>query len=183
MGKLLFDSNGRLLKKEALKDLKIGDYTLNGRKENSKRNAKFENINEPSLPLKTSLSLEFLKEDTALGDLFSTDYWSLHSGEEKLEPLKFTNGKNQEDIVREVVELSKKHKVIFIHGTCGSGKSAIALNIARALGKSSIVVPVKTLQKQYEEDYITKKHLRKTDGKKMKIAMITGRDNHDSIIS
>ncbi|MEK6812317.1 MAG: helicase C-terminal domain-containing protein, partial [Nanoarchaeota archaeon] len=138
--------------------------------------------NELLEPLKTSSSLEFLKEDGDVGDIISKDYWSLYSGEEKLEPLKFTNNKTQEDVVREVVELSKNHKVIFIHGTCGSGKSAIALNIARVLGKSSIVVPIKTLQKQYEEDYIGKKYLRKLDGKKMKIAMITGRDNHDSII-
>ena len=96
---------------------------------------------------------------------------------------KFTNNKTQEDVVKEVVELSKENKVIFIHGTCGSGKSAIALNIGRVLGKCSIVVPVKALQKQYEEDYITKKYLRKADGRKMKIAMITGRDNHDSIIN
>jgi len=56
------------------------------------------------------------------------------------------------------------------------------LNIARILGKASIVVPVKALQKQYEEDYITKKWLCKKNGNKMKIAMVTGKDNHDSII-
>ena len=91
------------------------------------------------------------------------NYWSLYLSEKgietKLPPLKFTNNKTQEDVVKEVVELSKEHKVIFIHGTCGSGKSAIALNIARILGKSSIVVPVKALQKQYEDDYTNNKFL------------------------
>ncbi|HEA46157.1 MAG TPA: hypothetical protein ENH99_00020 [Candidatus Pacearchaeota archaeon] len=132
--------------------------------------------------LKTSSSLEFLKEREGIGDIFSRDYWSLHSDGEKLDPLKFTNGKTQEDIVREMAEALKEHKVIFLHGTCGSGKSAIALNLARVMGKSSIVVPVKALQKQYEEDYITRKYLIGDGGKKMKIAMITGKDNHDSII-
>ena len=145
--------------------------------------------------LKTSDSLDFLKEDnlpsrsegkvTSDGkfeDPFAKDYWNLYSGEESLPPLKFTNNKTQEDVVKEIVDLSKKHKVIFLHGTCGTGKSAIALNVARVLGKSSIVVPVKALQKQYEEDYITKKHVKKLGGGKMKIAMITGKDNHDSII-
>jgi len=133
--------------------------------------------------LRTSDSLDFLKEDEdKLNDIFSKDYWSLYSNNERLDPLKFTNGKTQEDVVKEIVEKSKTNKVIFLHGTCGSGKSAIALNVARVLGKSSIVVPVKALQKQYEEDYITKKHLRKEDGSKMKIAMVTGKDNHDSII-
>ena len=73
-------------------------------------------------------------------------------------------------------------KVVLIHGMCGTGKSAIALNIARILGKTSIVVPVKGLQRQYEEDYMNKKYLIKPNGRRMKIAMITGRGNHDSII-
>ncbi len=142
-------------------------------------------IKKEKIDLKTSDSLDFLKEDeekNKFEDIFSRDYWNLYSDKEFLKPLKFTNGKTQEDVVKEVVDLSKKHKVIFMHGTCGSGKSAIALNIARVLGKSSIVVPVKALQKQYEEDYITKKHVKKVDGGKMKIAMMTGKDNHDSII-
>ena len=142
-------------------------------------------IRNGKINLKTSDSLDFLKEngeEKKFEDIFSKDYWSLYSDKESLEPLKFTNGKTQEDVVKEIVDLSKKHKVIFLHGTCGTGKSAIALNIARILGKSSIVVPVKALQKQYEEDYLTEKHVKKLDGKKMKIAMITGKDNHDSII-
>ena len=132
--------------------------------------------------LKRSDDLDFLKEDNdKFEDPFAKDYWNLYAGEEPLSPLKFTNGKTQEDVVKEIVDLSKTHKVIFLHGTCGTGKSAIALNVARVLGKASIVVPVKALQKQYEEDYITKKHVKKLDGSKMKIAMITGKDNHDSI--
>lgn len=164
MGRLLFDSDGRLVGLDGAKNVELGSYEVNKR-------------------LKTSSSLDFLKEDKIVNDIFSKDYWSLYSEEGKLEPLKFTNGKTQEDIVREVVELSKNHKVIFLHGTCGSGKSAIALNIARVLGNASIVVPVKALQKQYEEDYIEKKYLCKSGGKKMKIAMITGKDNHNSLIN
>ena len=108
--------------------------------------------------------------------------WSLKHDGGDLRPLKFTNGKTQEEIVKEVVELVKNgNRMIFIHGTCGTGKSAIALNIARELGKTSIVVPVKGLQKQYEEDYQHKKFVVKKDGKRMRIAMITGRQNHDSV--
>ena len=55
--------------------------------------------------------------------------------------------KNQENIVKEIVELIKVgKKVIFLYGVCGTGKSAIALNIARAIGRASIVVPIKSLQ-------------------------------------
>ncbi|MBS3091677.1 hypothetical protein J4217_04510 [Candidatus Pacearchaeota archaeon] len=131
--------------------------------------------------LKKSDSLTFL-EDKKIENILEKEYWSLFEENKELLPLKFSNGKTQEDIVKEVIDLIKKgEKVIFIHGVCGTGKSAIALNIARVLGKTSIVVPIKGLQRQYEEDYMGKKYLVK-HGKKMKIAMITGRDNHDSII-
>ncbi len=107
--------------------------------------------------------------------LFDQSYWSLYENNKPLEPLVFSNGKSQEDIVHEVVELVKGGtKVIFIHGVCGTGKSAIALNIARKLGRASIVVPVKALQKQYENDYMGHKYLLKPNGLKLKIAMITG---------
>jgi Rad3-related DNA helicase len=110
--------------------------------------------------------------------------WSLHEkkGENEpviLEPLKFSNGKSQQDIVLEVLKaIEEGNKIIFIHGKCGTGKSAIALNLAKELGRASIVVPSKSLQKQYEEDYTNKKYLLKQDKRKLKIKVITGRQNH-----
>lgn len=113
--------------------------------------------------------------------------WSLYeidkSGETEkhrtLTPLKFSNGKSQEDIVKEVLELvNKGNKIIFIHGVCGTGKSAIALNIARKLGKASIVVPGKNLQSQYKKDYEGNKYLLNDKNQKLKISVITGRKNH-----
>lgn len=106
--------------------------------------------------------------------------WSLKEGNKKLKPKKFSNGKNQEDIVKETLKAIKEgNKVIFIQGVCGSGKSAIALNIAKELGKTSIIVPIKNLQKQYEQDYMHKKQIFQDDGTKLKISMITGRNNHE----
>jgi len=105
--------------------------------------------------------------------------WSLYENNKELKPLVFSNGKTQEDIVSEVIKSVKNgDKVIFIRGVCGTGKSAIALNIAKELGKASIVVPVKALQKQYEDDYMNKKYLLKENGEKLKIEVITGRSNH-----
>ena len=105
--------------------------------------------------------------------------WSLYNGENFLKPLQFSNGKTQEDVVNEVLNSIKEgNRVIFIHGVCGTGKSAIALNIAREIGKTCIVVPGKTLQNQYKEDYEGKKYLVKEDGEKLKISVITGRKNH-----
>jgi Rad3-related DNA helicase len=105
--------------------------------------------------------------------------WSLYSEEGFLEPLKFSNGKSQEDVVKEVLnEISKGTKLVFIKGVCGTGKSAIALNIAKELGKTSIVVPIKNLQEQYKKDYENNKHVLKENGQKLKISVITGRKNH-----
>jgi superfamily II DNA or RNA helicase len=124
--------------------------------------------------------------------------WSLYEGDKFLEPKVFSNGKSQKDIVNEVLDSIKEgYKVIFIHGVCGTGKSAIALNIARKLGKTSIVVPGKNLQTQYKKDYEEKKYLLKdsilqdidtskfpelsklsNEKNKLKISVITGRKNH-----
>lgn len=105
--------------------------------------------------------------------------WSLFDGKKELKPKIFSNGKTQEDVVNEVVsEIKKGKKIIFIHGVCGSGKSAIALNIAKELGRASIVVPIKNLQRQYEQDYMARKSLLKNNGVKLKISMLTGRNNH-----
>ncbi len=104
--------------------------------------------------------------------------WNLYKNNIFLEPLKYSNGKTQEDIVKEVIDSIKQgFKIIFIKGVCGTGKSAIALNLARKIGKTSIVVPIKSLQEQYEADYTKDIYLIK-NSKKLKISIITGRNNH-----
>ena len=105
--------------------------------------------------------------------------WSLYQDNQFLEPLKFSNGKTQEDVTEEVLGLlSRGKKIVFIKGVCGTGKSAIALNIAKKLGKSSIIVPGKTLQMQYKRDYEENKYLIKENGERLVISVITGRNNH-----
>lgn len=101
-----------------------------------------------------------------------------YKGGDILKPLKFSNGKTQEDIVKEVLKsIESGEKIIFIKGVCGSGKSAIALNLAKHFKKTSIVVPIKSLQDQYEKDYTDKNFILKEDGKKLKIAVVKGRGN------
>jgi Rad3-related DNA helicase len=110
--------------------------------------------------------------------------WSLHKKGEALHPLSFSNTKTQEDVVREVVgHIKNGVKTVFIHGVCGTGKSAIALNIARQIGRTSLVVPVRELQRQYESDYMGSMHVLKPNGLPLRIAMITGRENHASLFS
>lgn len=70
------------------------------------------------------------------------------------------------------------HKIIFINGKCGTGKSVIALHVAKALGRASIVVPVKYLQQQYAHDYTEKMSVQKENGEQLKITVFTGRNNH-----
>ncbi len=105
--------------------------------------------------------------------------WSLNKGNKKLEPLVFSNGKSQKDLVKEIIDLIEKgNKIIFLKGMCGTGKSAIALNLARHFGKTSIVVPVKSLQEQYTKDYTDNLHvLDKKNIEKLKITSIFGRSN------
>jgi len=105
--------------------------------------------------------------------------WSLYEDGKSLKPLVFSNGKTQEDIVNEVIGAIRQGcRIIFIRGICGTGKSAIALNLAKEFGRASVVVPVKALQKQYEDDYTNKKYLLKENGQKLNIKVITGRSNH-----
>src|SRR3989344_1394099 len=175
MSRLEFDPQGRLV---GVDNKKVEYYS--GKKKNRDKRGHFSHENED---LKTSESLEFLKEKT-FENIFDSKYWSLYENEKELKPLKFSNGKTQEDVVKEIADLiTSGKKIILLHGVCGTGKSAIALNLARALGRASIVVPIKTLQRQYEDEYMEKKHVVKRNGEKMKIAMITGRENHDSIIA
>lgn len=106
----------------------------------------------------------------------SSDLFSF-SGE-KLDPLKFTNGKTQEIIVQEVLDaINQGEKIIFVKGVCGSGKSAMALNLAKHFKKTAVVVPIKALQDQYERDYTEKNFVLKENGQKLKISVIKGRNN------
>lgn len=102
----------------------------------------------------------------------------LEDSDEFLEPLKFSNNKTQADVVKETLDaIEAGNKLIFIKGVCGSGKSAMALNLARHFKKTSIVVPIKSLQEQYEKDYSKDKYILKKDGTPLKIGVIKGRNN------
>ena len=173
MSRLSFDSEGKLIGIDAVSinkgfSSKIKRYDYNDNDEDN-FSGELKKTKEKSW-----------KRFTNLND---SKYWSLYRNETKLEPLKFSNGKTQEDIVKEIVQLIKDgNKLILLKGMCGTGKSSIALNIARVLGRAAVVVPVKSLQRQYEEDYMNKMSVIKANGEELKIAMITGRSNHDSLI-
>ena len=183
MKRMKFDSRGRLIGADG----DLSSYTpSNSNNGNSDDDFNFEDDENgyEKHKLLTSKDLDYLSdEEPKFQQIKDNSTWSLHENNTPLKPIVFSNGKSQEDVANEIASLIKSgKKIILLHGVCGSGKSAVALNVARLLGKTSIVVPVKGLQRQYEEDYTSKKYLIKPNGKKMKIAMITGRNNHDSII-
>src|SRR3989339_191803 len=210
MSLLKFDSSGRLssVGERSVNEEKKRDENYKKVKKEKEYSKNYETHYKPNYNINKEDNFDFLKDEednhdfkSSSRDLKKTDslhflnqgeetfninkgFWDFNIEGNPISPLKFSNGKTQEDIVKEVVDLIRQgNKIIFLKGACGSGKSAIALNIARILGKASIIVPLKSLQKQYEDDYSGKKYVIKPDGKKMKIAIITGRDNHDSIIN
>jgi len=207
MSKLKFDSQGRLVgigdrifsekhkqKQDNLSKYSEKRYTCDicDRPINQRGNCFICNIRKKKTErLTTNNFFENKTESNEQSNIYSsqkfdnsqdTEYWSLYKNNLKLAPLKFSNNKTQEDVVKEVVNLIKSgKKMIFLHGVCGTGKSSIALNIARVLGTASIVVPIKSLQGQYKKDYMGEMFLLKSNGQKLRISMITGRDNHDSL--
>lgn len=72
----------------------------------------------------------------------------------RIDPLQYPDGRNQFQVVDEVVEGFSDSKIVVLRGACGTGKSLIAiLSAAEIDGKAVIWVPTKSLQEQYVRDY------------------------------
>lgn len=105
--------------------------------------------------------------------------WGLYEGSGgPLPPRRFRNGKTQEDAVDEVIEAFDDHRIVFLKGGVGSGKSIIGATVAGALGSGAINVPVKALQEQYESDYGGRLLIDLGRGP-LKFGVLKGRDNFD----
>jgi len=77
----------------------------------------------------------------------------LNEKNELVKPLRF-EGKNQMDVVKEIIEAFNSYDFVFFVSPTGSGKSIIALQVLyNAFPSGIIVVPTKHLQKQYYTDY------------------------------
>jgi len=177
---LSFNEDGSLKIPENL-EKELNRYKkFSGRSQNGNRNGSesFEGFEEND-----NLEEEFEKETEFDENKYNIEDnvsgFNLYRESSKLKPLLFSNNKTQEDVVSEVINaIGKGKKIIFIRGVCGTGKSAIALNIANKFEKTSIIVPGKALQKQYKDDYSSEKYVLKNNHKKLKIKVITGRANH-----
>lgn len=100
--------------------------------------------------------------------------WEFREGERLLPPLKFSDGRTQADLAAEVIEKLIEHGLVFLQATVGSGKSAVALHVCKHFGRGIIVVPVRKLQDQYENDYESRRNV---GG--MRVALLKGRGNFE----
>lgn len=114
------------------------------------------------------------------------DYWDVLDAKthNPVSPRQYTTGKSQDSVIKEIIdkfaeEYDGETKKIVMKGGVGSGKSLIALNLARFFNKATIVVPRKILQEQYLEDYYAenRKLVVMKDGEELKITTYKGKAN------
>lgn len=108
-----------------------------------------------------------------------TKYWGLYRDGKLQPPLRYSNGKTQEDVVREIVEAFESYDIVILRGGVGTGKSAIAIHVVAHVGdgRGIIVVPTKVLEDQYVNDYSGGEFKVVVDGDEVKFASIMGRSN------
>jgi len=89
---------------------------------------------------------------------------NFYSGEERLEPLKYSDGRDQLDVVKEVLKEFRTSDLVWLDGKVGSGKSVIGLRTALEMGGGIVSVPTNALSDQYHADYYRgDKHFAKPD--------------------
>ena len=105
--------------------------------------------------------------------------WGLYRNGLLAPPIRYSNGKTQEDVVKEIIEAFSSYDIVALKGGVGTGKSAIAIHVVALLGggKGIIVVPTKVLEEQYVRDYGGGKFSVILNGRKVKFASIMGRSN------
>lgn len=100
--------------------------------------------------------------------------WSLFTKSGKpVSPLKYSNGKTQEQVIDEILDHLKNERIVLFKGAVGTGKSVIALHLVKYFGKGHIVVPTKILEKQYHDDYTKRFYI-----KGLKIYYFMGKTNY-----
>ncbi|GEM_PF-936791 len=98
-------------------------------------------------------------------------------GGNRLNPLKYSTGKTQAEVIEEILEAFEKTDLVFLKGVVGSGKSVIGIRIALEFGGGTVSVPTKVLSHQYQDDYEDDKYFLKKTGEKAQIRVLKGRRN------
>ncbi|KXB07748.1 hypothetical protein AKJ51_00095 [candidate division MSBL1 archaeon SCGC-AAA382A20] len=99
------------------------------------------------------------------------------SGGSKLKPLSYSTGKDQAEVIEEVLEAFESSDIVFLKGVVGSGKSVIGIRTALEFGGGTVSVPTKVLSRQYRKDYERDKYFLTEDGEKAGISVLKGRRN------
>jgi Rad3-related DNA helicase len=94
-----------------------------------------------------------------------------------LEPLRYSSGKTQIDLIEEVLEALRENDIVFLRGTVGSGKSVVGLRTILEFERGIVSVPTKVLSDQYAASYERDKYFMKNDGQKARIGILKGRGN------
>ncbi|KXB01649.1 hypothetical protein AKJ41_00715 [candidate division MSBL1 archaeon SCGC-AAA259O05] len=103
---------------------------------------------------------------------------NLYESGRRLDPLEYSNGKTQTDVVEEILEAFESHDLVYLKAVVGSGKSAIGIRTALGMGGGVISVPTKVLSDQYYDDYYAgDKYFEKPSGERAKITVFKGRRN------
>lgn len=103
---------------------------------------------------------------------------NFYSGEKKLDPLTYSDGRDQADVLKEVVDTLKTSDLVWLDGKVGSGKSVLGLRAALELGGGIVSVPTNALSDQYYRDYYRgNKYFLKPNGKRAQISVFKGRGN------
>jgi hypothetical protein len=97
---------------------------------------------------------------------------------EKLDPLEYSTGETQADVVENILDAFHESNIVFLDGKVGSGKSVLAIRTALEMGGGIVSVPTKILSDQYYNDYYKRnKYFLKDNGEKANISVFKGRNN------
>jgi len=102
---------------------------------------------------------------------------NLYDQEGPCEPLCYSSGKTQIDLIEEILEAFHGNDIVFLKGTVGSGKSVVGLRTILEFGRGIVSVPTKVLSDQYAASYERDKYFMKDDGQRAKIGILKGRGN------
>jgi Rad3-related DNA helicase len=100
-----------------------------------------------------------------------------YDGSGPLPPRRYSTGKTQLDLIREILDAFKNSDLVLLRGMVGSGKSIVGIRTILEFGKGVVSVPTKVLSDQYARAYERDKYFLKEDGSKAKIGILKGRRN------
>jgi Rad3-related DNA helicase len=103
--------------------------------------------------------------------------FGLYGKSGRLEPRRYSSGKTQADLIKEILGAFENNDIVFLRATVGSGKSAVGLRTIMEFGRGVISVPTKVLSDQYAAAYEGEKYFIKEDGSRLKIGILKGRRN------